>query len=164
MKGSNEERAILEAISLARLKLNGMAEVLTMWSEKAEDNGVLYMNMHPLQKSVNQLKLKAELERIAVEMVNLVGVDLNQLKDHLHLQNQLQFVSGLGPRKALNLLESLKKVFPNDKEIRRRRQLLNEKMLGDVVYRNCSGFFKINTKQHQEYLEYQRLDKKLSKP
>ena len=137
-----------------------MAEVLTMWSEKTEDNGVLYMNMHPLQKSINQLKLKAELERIAVEMVNLVGVDLNQVKDHVHLQNQLQFVSGLGPRKALNLLDNLKKIFPNDKEIRRRRQLLNEKMLSDVVYRNCSGFFKINTKQHQDYLEHQRLDKK----
>lgn len=36
-----------------------MAEVLTMWSEKTEDNGVLYMNMHPLQKCINQLKLKA---------------------------------------------------------------------------------------------------------
>jgi hypothetical protein len=32
MRGSNEERAILEAISLARMKLNGMAEILTMWS------------------------------------------------------------------------------------------------------------------------------------
>lgn len=62
------------------------------------------MNMHPLQKSINQQKLKAELERVAVEMVNLVGVDLNQIKDHPHLQNQLQFVCGLGPRKALNLL------------------------------------------------------------
>jgi hypothetical protein len=37
-----------------------------MWSEKTEDNGILYMNMHPLQKSVNQQKLKAELERVAV--------------------------------------------------------------------------------------------------
>jgi len=90
-------------------------------------------------------------------MVNLVGIDLNQVKDHSHLHNQLQFVSGLGPRKALHLMENLKKNFPIDKEIRRRRQLLlNEKLLGDVVYRNCSGFFKINTKQHQEYLESQR--------
>lgn len=102
-----------------------MAEILTMWSEKTEDNGILFMNMHPLQKSVNQQRLKAELERVAVEMVNLVGIDLNQLKEHQHLQNQLQFVSGLGPRKALNLLENLKKIFTTDKVVRRRRQLLN---------------------------------------
>lgn len=82
-------------------------------------------------------------------MVNLVGIDLNQVKDHAHLHNQLQFISGLGPRKALSLLDNLKKIFSTDKEIRRRRQLLNEKLLGDIVYRNCSGFFKINTKQHQ---------------
>lgn len=58
-------------------------------------------------------------------MVNLVGIDINQVKDHLHLQNQLQFVCGLGPRKALNLLENLKKTYGTGKEIRRRRQLLN---------------------------------------
>jgi transcriptional accessory protein Tex/SPT6 len=58
----------------------------------------------------------------------------------------------LGPRKALNLLDNLKKIFPSGKEIRRRRQLLNEKLLGDVVYRNCSAFFKIYTKYHQDYL------------
>jgi transcription elongation factor SPT6 len=96
-------------------------------------------------------------------MVNLVGIDLNQVKEHVHLQNQLQFISGLGPRKALNLLDNLKKIFPNGKEIRRRRQLLNEKLLGDTVYRNCSGFFKIYTKYHQDYLENQRVDKKSSK-
>lgn len=93
-----------------------------------------------------------------------MGIDLNQIKDHVHLQNQLQFISGLGPRKALTLLDNIKKIFPSDKEIRRRRQLLNEKLLGDVVYRNCSGFFKIYTKHHHDYLEYQRIDKKSSNP
>jgi transcriptional accessory protein Tex/SPT6 len=60
------------------------------------------------------------------------------------------------------LLENLKKIFTTDKVIRRRRQLLNEKLLGDVVYRNCSGFFRINTKQHEDYLENMKLDKKSS--
>ncbi len=95
-------------------------------------------------------------------MVNLVGIDLNLVIAYPHLQNQLQFISGLGPRKALNLLENIKKTFTLDKELRRRRQLLGERLLGDVVYRNCSGFFKINTRYHQDYLETQRVDKKAS--
>ncbi len=43
-----------------------------------------------------------------VEIVNLVGIDINDLKKNEHIQNQLQFIAGLGPRKSQHLLEKLK--------------------------------------------------------
>ncbi len=35
-------------------------------------------------------------------------MDLNDIKKNEHLQNQLQFISGLGPKKAHNFLERLR--------------------------------------------------------
>lgn len=80
-------------------------------------------------------------------MVNLVGIDLLKLKDNPHLQKQLQFVSGLGYKKSIHFLEKLK-IF-DEKELKRRWQLHTDNIVGKVVYRNCSGFFKINTPLHQ---------------
>lgn len=93
---------------MARLKKNPMAEIISLWSEKLTKNGVLSMNLHPYQRFVNQASLKNSLENVIIEIVNLVGLDINDLKKNDHVQNQLQFVSGLGPRKAQLLLERLK--------------------------------------------------------
>lgn len=106
--GTNEERAVLEAIALCRLEQNAMAEILNLWSEKIDDNGCLMLNLHPLQKTLNKYKLKSELERVAIEMVNLVGLDLRKVKDNSHLQKQVQFICGLGYKKAIHFLEKLK--------------------------------------------------------
>lgn len=54
-------------------------------------------------------------------MVNLVGVDLRKLKDNSHLQKQLQFICGLGPKTSINFLQKLR-VF-DEKDLRRRLQL-----------------------------------------
>ncbi len=45
------------------------------------------------------------LEMVAVEVVNLVGVDINDIrnKDNDSGKKILQFVCGLGPRKAYDL-------------------------------------------------------------
>lgn len=44
------------------------------------------------------------LEKVAIEVVNLVGIDFANLAVSDNLANQLQFVCGLGPRKAFSLL------------------------------------------------------------
>jgi transcriptional accessory protein Tex/SPT6 len=83
-------------------------------------------------------------------MVNLVGVDLRKLKDNPHLQKQLQFICGLGPKTSINFLEKLK-IF-DEKDLRRRLQLQTENIVKTVVYKNCSAFFIINTQAHQDLL------------
>ena len=56
----------MEAISMARLKQNPMAEIISLWSEEEHRNGILSMNLHPYQKFVNQKRLKDALERVII--------------------------------------------------------------------------------------------------
>lgn len=69
-------------------------------------------------------------------MVNLVGLDLSTISAE-HLSSQLQFICGLGPRKAFSLLEKLKSYH-----ITNRTSIL-KLVSGKYVYQNCSPFFKI---------------------
>lgn len=63
------------------------------------------MNLHPLQKYINKRKLIDSLERVAIEMVNLVGIDIDDIRNNSeYCKNILQFISGLGPRKAFDLI------------------------------------------------------------
>ena len=61
IRSENEEQVVLQAISMARMKQNPMAEILSLWSDNISENGVLSMNLHPLQKAVDQVKLKESL-------------------------------------------------------------------------------------------------------
>lgn len=40
------------------------------------------------------------LETENVKVLNEIGLDINLVADHEHMHNQIQFLSGLGPRKA----------------------------------------------------------------
>ncbi len=62
------------------------------------------MNLHQYQGFVDDRKLKESLEKVIIEVVNMVGLDINEVNRNEHLQTQLEFVSGLGPKKAFVLL------------------------------------------------------------
>jgi len=54
-----------------------MNETLNLWSQFADMNLVLSLNLHKLQKQVNRAKLANMVEQTSVRCVNSVGVDLN---------------------------------------------------------------------------------------
>jgi|LakMenE01Jun11ns_1017448.scaffolds.fasta_scaffold7251459_1 transcriptional accessory protein Tex/SPT6 len=62
---------------MARLKKNPLAEIVSLWSDKLIDNGLLSMNLHQYQNFVSQKKLIDSLEKVIVEVVNMVGIDIN---------------------------------------------------------------------------------------
>jgi transcription elongation factor SPT6 len=106
-----------------------MHEVLSMWSDKVETNGCLHINLHYLQREVDQTRLMAEFERIAVEVVNQVGVDLNACLRNPAFSKVIEFVCGLGPRKASFLIDRLA-----GSEVRRRKDLKNLDCIKDCVF------------------------------
>jgi transcriptional accessory protein Tex/SPT6 len=57
---------------------------------------------------VNQAKLQEALEDVNVYCVNRVGVDLNLIVNHDHMQILLSFISGFGPRKAKKFIQTIK--------------------------------------------------------
>lgn len=98
---------VREALSLARMVQDPLAETLSLWNIKLRDNAILKFSFHTMQHMVNSAKLKAEFEKVSMEVCNNVGVDINRVIKHHHLASPLQFVSGLGPRKAAHLLDRI---------------------------------------------------------
>lgn len=137
MKYTNFNTYVKQAISMGRYKQNPLAETLQLWNENINTNGILSLVYHPLQKMVNQKVLSEALEIEAIKVTNLIGVDLNRAKDHFHLRKQLGFVSGLGPRKSMYLIEKITLVG----------ELINRNHIriyfDDKITTNCSGFLKI---------------------
>jgi hypothetical protein len=66
-------------------------------------------------------------------------------------------VCGLGPRKAYDFYEKIRneKVFNRDQ--------IHDIVSGDLVFKNCSSFFKIETQYHKGLLERSEADKKKDK-
>ena len=80
------------------------------------------------------------MEQINIQFVNKVGIDINLLVDHDHFQNQLQFLSGLGPRKAQKLIMKLKTL---GKPLYTRNEIYENKILLKNCFVSSLGFIKV---------------------
>ncbi len=144
-----------QAVCLARLKQNPLAEICQLWHEEPNKNFCLSLPLHPLQRSVSPTKLSVYLENEAVKVVNSVGVEINKACEHQHLQSVIQFVSGLGPRKANYLIE---KVNRNRGLLMRVMLATSPKILGDNVFYNCAGFIKVKRCRDSQIYDFNPLD------
>lgn len=93
-----------------------------------------------MQKLVNQARLADGLEEINIRVVNEIGIDLNLLYDHDHMHTMLQFVSGLGPRKAKRLISKFKGL---GHKLTTRGEIFKTSLLTQEVYFSANGFLKI---------------------
>ncbi|VDM69768.1 unnamed protein product [Strongylus vulgaris] len=143
---------LLQAISLARIMLDPLWEYAHLWNA---DEDVFCLGFHPLQNELtkgagfqphmilsSQEDLSNVLARELINRVNEVGVDVNRCLEHPHTANILQFVCGLGPRKATHLLKMLKQ---HDHLLESRTKLVTLCRMGPKVFMNCAGFIKIDT-------------------
>lgn len=138
-KATNDQY-LKQAISLARWEQDPLNETLNLWSFVLQENQALQLNLHPMQRFVNQAKLADALEEINVKVVNSIGIDINLLIDHDHMHILLSFVSALGPRKAKKFITSMKQMSHS---ISIRADVYNNKLaLGDC-YHSLIGFLKI---------------------
>ena len=140
---------VKEAISMARYIQNPLVETLNLWDDDLDKNLLLYLSFHPQQNAINKKALKDRLEMIILETVNRKGVDINQCIRQPHLEKQLQFVCGLGPRKAKALVEKIKTDLGSVKK----RNELTKAFLDVNVYTNAVGFIKINDKINPKTIE-----------
>ena len=86
------------------------------------------------QHDVDQTLLHEQLDNTVESCVNSVGVNLNTASVYL-----LQYVSGVGPALAANIVE-YRTAHGN---FRRRSDLLEVKRLGGKAYEQCAGFLRI---------------------
>jgi len=114
------------AISIARRLQDPLAELV-----KVEPKSI---GVGQYQHDVNQPKLKKSLEDVVESCVNTVGVELNTASSSL-----LQYVSGIGPAIAKNIVE-FRKQHGLFKE---REELLKVPQFSTKVYEQAAGFLRI---------------------
>lgn len=86
------------SISLGRRIQEPLQEFAPMAA--SPDDEILALRLHPLQSELSGDLLRSHLEEEVVTRVNDLGVDVHYLQEHGHVQGMLQYVCGLGPRKA----------------------------------------------------------------
>ncbi|KUL84062.1 hypothetical protein ZTR_07408 [Talaromyces verruculosus] len=95
----------------------------------------------PGQRYLSEDIVAKQLESALVDMVNLCGVDINEAVSDTATQNLLQYVCGLGPRKASHLV---KIVNMNGGIVNNRVELLGVEAqypaMGVKVWNNCASF------------------------
>jgi protein Tex len=129
------------SVSIGRRLMDPLAELVKIDPKN--------LGVGQYQHDVDQAELKKSLDRVVESCVNMVGVNLNTASRHL-----LNYVSGLGPVLASNIVEYRKENGPFDS----RQGLMKVARLGEKAFQQCAGFLRIreginpldNTSVHPE--------------
>lgn len=95
-----------------------------------------------LQDYVPKEDLMQAIKREFVNRTNEVGVDVNKIVQNVYLGNLLQYICGLGSRKATAMIKLLKQT---NRRLENRTMLVTHCHMGPKVFMNCAGFIKIDT-------------------
>ena len=122
----DEDVTVRGAVSIGRRLMDPLAELV-----KIDPKSI---GVGQYQHDVDQTKLKQQLDMTVESCVNQVGVDLNTASQHL-----LQYVSGLGPALAKNIVDYRREhgAFTS------RAQLKTVPRLGPSAFQQCAGFLRI---------------------
>ena len=122
----DEDVTVRGAVSIGRRLMDPLAELV-----KIDPKSI---GVGQYQHDVDQTKLKKQLDQTVESCVNSVGVNLNTASSHL-----LQYVSGLGPTLAKNIVEYRKE----NGAFTSRTQLKKVPRLGPAAFMQCAGFLRI---------------------
>ncbi|XP_045772397.1 transcription elongation factor SPT6 [Maniola jurtina] len=143
IRGRNDFReypdTLRQAICQGRLLQDPLMEISQLCGP---DEEILCLRYHPLQDHVAKEDLLEGIELEFVNRVNEVGVDVNEAVLTGRGTELLQFVCGLGPRKAQALMKLFKQT---NQKLENRTQLVTVCHMGPKVFINCSGFIRIDT-------------------
>ncbi|XP_047330082.1 transcription elongation factor SPT6 homolog [Impatiens glandulifera] len=127
---------VRRAVALGRFSQNPPAMVSTLCGPERE---ILSWKLSPLESFLTPDEKYCMVEQIMVDVTNQVGLDINLATAHEWLFAPLQFISGLGPRKAASLQRSLVRAG----SIFSRKDLLTVHGLGKKVFINAVGFLRV---------------------
>ncbi|KAF7294872.1 Transcription elongation factor Spt6 [Mycena indigotica] len=96
------------------------------------------------QHLVPQEKLLIWCERVLIDVVNKVGVDINRAVGDAYYQTLLPYVCGLGPRKAQQLVKMIERLGEN---IINREQFIKSGLLTKSLFINAAGFIRITQQE-----------------
>ena len=171
--GTTMPSLVKQSISLARY----VQDPLLCYAQLCnQERDILALKLNPMQQSLlaasggrssdDAAELLRLLEIQFINQVNEVGVDLNRCNLVPHTAHLLQFISGLGPRKAQHIVKVLRHQrlqlmtqLPPDKQKKsypvatNRLFLVTKCTLGRRVFINCAGFIKFDVDNISKEIE-----------
>nr|OQO25457.1 hypothetical protein B0A51_07842 [Rachicladosporium sp. CCFEE 5018] len=144
-------------IALAMYMQNPMKEYAAL------GDNITSITFDPNQQLIPKAKLKKHLDTAMVDMVNLVGIDINDVVNDKSTENLLQYICGLGQRKAGQMIKT---VNGWGHEMITRGQLVGDMehglrpSVGAKCFENCASFLYIvydQTENDADYLDNTRI-------
>ena len=114
------------AVSIGRRLMDPLAELV-----KIDPKSI---GVGQYQHDVDAKKLQDSLDRVVESSVNLVGVNINTASKHL-----LNYVSGLGPQLASNIID----YRTENGDFKSRKDFLKVKRMGEKAFEQSAGFMRI---------------------
>ncbi|XP_059462274.1 transcription elongation factor SPT6 homolog isoform X3 [Corylus avellana] len=127
---------VKRAAALGRYLQNPLAMVATLCGPGRE---ILSWKLSSLENFLTPDEKYGMVEQVMVDVTNQVGLDINLAISHEWLFAPLQFISGLGPRKASFLQRSLVRAGA----IFTRKDFVTVHGLGKKVFVNAVGFLRV---------------------
>ncbi|CAM0913303.1 unnamed protein product [Alopecurus aequalis] len=125
---------VKRAVALGRYLQNPLAMVATLCGPGKE---ILSWKLHPFQEFLTPEETYEVVEQVMVDATNQIGFDVNLAASHEWHSSTLQFVAGLGPRKA----SALQKELVREGSAFSRKELADP--MGRKVFMNASGFLRV---------------------
>lgn len=132
----NVSGIVKRAVALGRYLQNPLAMVAALCGPGRE---ILSWKLDPLENFISPDEKYWMIEQVMVDVTNQVGLDINLAISHEWLFAPLQFISGLGPRKAASLQRSLVRAGA----IFTRKDFVTTHCLGRKVFVNSVGFLRV---------------------
>ncbi|CAN6354813.1 unnamed protein product [Urochloa humidicola] len=125
---------VKRAVALGRYLQNPLAMIATLCGPGKE---ILSWKLHAFEQFLTPDEKYDVVEQVMVDATNQIGFDVNLAASHEWHFSTLQFIAGLGPRKA----SALQKELVREGSIFSRKELV--KPLGRKVFMNASGFLRV---------------------
>lgn len=132
---SDKATLVKYCVGLARYVQNPLLEYISLGDD------ILSLKFHDHQHLLaNDIVLEA-VESAFVDVVNMVGVEINEAIRDDYTSQLLPFVAGLGPRKASGLVRNLHSKLGSS--LATRAELVQHEMTTATVFMNCASFLYI---------------------
>lgn len=102
---------------------------------------ILSLSFHEHQKLIPNDLVNEALESAFVDLVNVTGVDINIAVRDSYVAQALQYIAGLGPRKASGLVRNI--VNNLNSTLVARSDLIEEELTTANIFINCASFLYI---------------------
>lgn len=127
---------VKRAVALGRYLQNPLSMIATLCGPGRE---ILSWKLNPLESFLAPDEKYEMIEQVMIDATNQVGIDINLAASHEWLFAPLQFVSGLGPRKASALQRELVKAGA----VFSRKEIPMNGIIKKKVFINAVGFLRV---------------------